>query len=116
LHLATKPKWRRSFDSILYDGWRGINYGAILVQVKNCVPASDTKDLGRKLFASFVLKQWTEEERNMLFFRVVLELGLTRANKKPSNIPVLGRVDLITVSVEEAEKTPNEAAFINKIF
>ena len=23
LPLATKPRWRRSFDSILYDGWRG---------------------------------------------------------------------------------------------
>jgi hypothetical protein len=89
-----------------------IKYGAILVQVKNCVQASDTKDLGRKLFASYVFKQWTEVERKIPFFRVVLELGLSRVNKKPSNIPVFGRVDLITVSVEEDQNTSTEAAFI----
>ena len=61
-----------------------------------------------------MFKQWTEEERKIPFFPVVLELGLNHVNKKPSNNPVLGRVDLITVSVEEAENTPNEAAFIIK--
>jgi hypothetical protein len=57
-----------------------ITFGAILVHVKNCLKASDAKDIGRKLFVSSVFKHWGEEYQNILLFRVVLELGLSRTN------------------------------------
>jgi hypothetical protein len=58
LHLATKPGWRRSFNSIFYRDNEDVKFGAILVQVENCLQASGANDVGRKLFASYVFKHW----------------------------------------------------------
>jgi hypothetical protein len=92
-----------------------IKYGAILVQVKNCVQASDTKDVGMKLSASYVFKQWDEEEQNIPLIRVVLELGLVRSNKKPKSFPMANSVDLVKVNIKRDQTTPEKkgkAAYI----
>jgi hypothetical protein len=54
------------------------------VQVKNKLHPSGVKEVGRKLCASNVFKHWKEEELKIPLFRVILELGLSRANKTKS--------------------------------
>jgi hypothetical protein len=96
-------------------GGENIKFGAILVQVKNRLQPSDAKDVGTKLFASSVFKHWDEEERNIPLFRVVLELGLSSANKDPSSFPMARKVDLVEVSVTRDQTTvtdDGEATFI----
>jgi hypothetical protein len=76
-----------------------IEFGAILVQVKNRLQHSNAKDVGKKLFASNVFKHWNKEDLKIPLFRIVLELGLSRANKKPKSIPMVGTVGLFGVRV-----------------
>ena len=85
-----------------------IKFGAILVQVKNCLGASDPRDVGVKLFASYVFRKWSEEELNIPFFRVVLELGLSRARQKPSSIPTKNTAELVEVLVQRDQSTRRE--------
>jgi hypothetical protein len=54
------------------------------VQVKNKLHPSGVKEVGRKLCASNVFKHWKTDELKIPLFRVVLELGLSRASKKNS--------------------------------
>jgi hypothetical protein len=92
-----------------------IEFGAILVQVKNCLQASDTKHVGRKLFVSSVFQHWDENDQDIPIFRVVLELGLSRANKEPESFPMPKRVDLVDVRVSRDKSSrweEGETAFI----
>jgi hypothetical protein len=73
-----------------------MEFGAILVQVKNRLSHSDVKDVGRKLFVSSVFKHWKKEEQNIPVFLVVLELGLSRAHKNHQPIPNPEKVDLVS--------------------
>ena len=60
---------------------------------------------------------WNGEEQNVPFFRVVLELGLSRANKKPSFIPMKKAADLVEVEITPVLSAPTEdgeAMFENK--
>jgi hypothetical protein len=72
LHLATKPRGHRSFISFFASDGEDREYGAILVQVKNCLHSSNVKDVGRKLFVSSVFKHWTKEEHNLPIFALLL--------------------------------------------
>jgi hypothetical protein len=49
------------------DG-KEIEFGATLVQVKNCLKAIDAKDTGRKLFVTSVFKHSGEEYQNIPLF------------------------------------------------
>jgi hypothetical protein len=42
--------------------------GAIIIQVKKCLNANDAKEVGRKLFASYVFKHWDHEENKTFRF------------------------------------------------
>jgi hypothetical protein len=76
-----------------------IEFGAILVHVKNSSQASDTKDVGRELFATSVFQHWNEKDQKIPFFPIVLELGLSRVGKKkPRSIPSEDKVDFLEVS------------------
>ena len=89
-------------------------FEAILVQVKNGLKANDTKEVGRKLFASYVFKHWKEKEQNFPFIRLVLELGLSRVNQKLISIPMKNNADVVEVLVKRDQSTPakGKAAFI----
>ena len=52
LHLVTKPRWRRTFDSIFNRWWQEIIFRDILVLVKNCLNSYDANNVSKKLFAS----------------------------------------------------------------
>jgi hypothetical protein len=91
-----------------YNDGEDVKFGAILIQVKNCLQTSDVKDVGRKLFASFVFKHWEEEQQNIPLFRLVLELGLSRGKKSPKAFPVKDKADLIEVSVTRDRTVPEE--------
>ena len=54
-----------------------------------------------------MFEDWSEEERSMIFFRVVLELGLILANKKPSKFPMANRV-----TVKRNSTTKRKVVFI----
>jgi hypothetical protein len=66
------------FDSSFYQ----IEFGAIIVQVKNYLQASDTKDIGRKFLVSSVFKHWEENYQDIPILRVVLELGLESSKQE----------------------------------
>jgi hypothetical protein len=91
-------------------------FGAILIQVKNACRPATPKKVGRKLFVSSVFEDWDEEDQSIAFFRAVLELGLSRGNKKnPQSIPMANKVDLLEVSVtldQTAPREEGEAVFI----
>jgi hypothetical protein len=95
-----------------------IKFGAIVVQIKNWLEASDTKQIGQKLFVSSVFEHWDERDHKIPFFGLVLELGLSLASKiKPRSIPMANEVDLVAVSVTRDQDTrwgDGEAAFIVK--
>jgi hypothetical protein len=86
-----------------------IKFGAILVQVKNYWEASDAKDVGRKFLGASLFEHWGEKDPIIPFFRVVLELGLCRANtKKLQSLPLENMVDLLEVCVTLDQTTPRE--------
>jgi hypothetical protein len=46
---------------------RKLNMELSLYRSKNCSQVNDTKVVGMKLFASYVFKDWTEEEQYHLY-------------------------------------------------
>ena len=66
------PLWWKAEDG-------AIKFGAILVQVKNCITHQDMKVVGYKMHPHYVFKE--EGLRTTPYINIVMELGLNRAEK-----------------------------------
>ena len=66
------PLWWKAEDG-------AIKFGAILVQVKNCITHQDMKVVGYKMHPHYVFKE--EGLRKIPYINIVMELGLNRAER-----------------------------------